>query len=204
MTDPKRRSSIPVLRVIGAAFVIVALITAGAMLVAGRRALALFESRTTVTHAAVVQRLQAVARLVTTEATVRDVVTYQNTWLGSTKRSLVIVTGKAMVGIDLQPPPPITIDERARRIAIVLPRARLLGVDITELRTYDERRGIWNPFRPADRDTIYLLARRQLESAAAELEVLAHADESARRFAEGLFAAEGYTVSVTLAGDREN
>lgn len=204
MTDPKLRPSRSVLRVIAAAALAVALIVAAGMLLTGRRVLSLFEGRTAITHAAVVQRLTAVARLVTTEAMVRDVVTYQNTWLGSTKRSLVIVTGKAMVGLDLAPPPPVTIDPGARRIGIVLPRARLLGVDITELRTYDERRGIWNPFRPADRDTIYQLARRQLESAAADLEVLAHAEENARRFIEGLFAAEGYTVSVTFAGDREN
>jgi hypothetical protein len=71
-------------------------------------------------------------------------------------------------------------------------------VDILELRTYDESRGIWNPFHPADRDTIYLLARRQLASAATDLAVLRYAEESARRFLVGLFAADGYAVEVSF------
>jgi hypothetical protein len=160
----------------------------------------LFPAHTTISESAVIDRLDAVAKLITTEAMVRDVVTYENTWLGSTKRSLVIVTGKTLVGLDLlQTRPRIAIRQSDRRITMVLPHARLLGVDIVELRTYDERRGLWNPFHPADRDTIYQLARRQLASAALDLAVVAHAEESARRFLIGLFATDGYTVEVTFA-----
>lgn len=147
----------------------------------------------------VIERLDAVAKLITTEATVRDVITYENTRLGSTKRSLVIVTGKTLVGLDLRTPPRINIRQRDRHLTLVLPHARLLGVDIVALRTYDESRGLWNPFRPSDRDTIYQLARRQLASAALDLAVVTHAEESARRFLIGLFATDGYTVEVTFA-----
>src|SRR5665213_1134733 len=45
-------------------------------------------SDTNVSHDVVVSQLRAVAKLVSSEATVRDVVTYENTWYGSTKRSL--------------------------------------------------------------------------------------------------------------------
>jgi hypothetical protein len=72
-------------------------------------------------------------------------------------------------------------------------------VDIVELRTYDESRGLWNPFHPSDRDTIYQLARRQLASAAHDLAVVTHAEESARRFLTSLFATDGYSVEVTFA-----
>lgn len=147
----------------------------------------------------VIERLDAVAKLITTEATVRDVITYENTRLGSTKRSLVIVTGKTLVGLDLRTPPRINIRQRDRHLTLVLPHARLLGVDIVALRTYDESRGLWNPFRPSDRDTIYQLARRQLASAALDLAVVTHAEESPRRFLIGLFATDGYTVEVTFA-----
>jgi hypothetical protein len=160
----------------------------------------LFPAHTTMSESAVIERLDAVAKLITTEATVRDVITYQNTWLGSTKRSLVIVTGKTLVGLDLEPRPRIAIRQRDRHITLALPHARLLGVDILEFRTYDESRGLWNPFHPADRDTIYQVARRQLASTALDLAVVAHAEESARRFLVGLFAADGYSVEVRFVG----
>jgi hypothetical protein len=74
----------------------------------------------------------------------------------------------------------------------------VLGVEITQLRTYDEQSGLWNPFRPADRDTIFHLARRQLTATARELEVREHAEESARRLLEAMVSAEGYTTEVTF------
>jgi hypothetical protein len=155
--------------------------------------------RTTLEQSVVVDRVVAVAKLITSEAMLRDVVTYENTSLGSTKRSLVIVTGKAMVGIDLARPPEVSIDAAERRISLTLPHARLLGIDITQMNTYDESRGLWNPFHPADRDTIFTLARRQLTHAAADLDVIHHAEESARTLLNGLFAQEGYTVDVSFA-----
>jgi hypothetical protein len=152
--------------------------------------------QTTISHAVVVSRLEAVSKLVTSESTIRDVVVYQNTRLGSTKRSLVVVTGKAMVGLDLAKSAGIDIDEQGRRITIRVPRAELIGIDIMDLKTYDETRGLWNPFHPSDRDTVLQLARQRLQHAAVDLAVREHAEESARRLLAGLFAADGYTVDV--------
>jgi len=152
--------------------------------------------RTTISHAVVVARMEAVSKLVTSETTIRDVVVYENTRLGSTKRALVVVTGKALVGIDLAANTAIDIDEAGKRITIRVPRARLVGLDIIDLKTYDEDRGLWNPFRPADRDTILLLARQRLRSAAADLSVREHAEESARRLLTSLFSPDGYAVDV--------
>jgi hypothetical protein len=139
-----------------------------------------------------------VAQLVTSETTVRDVVVYENRRLGSTKRSLIVVTGKVMAGIDLDAGTQVDLDHSERRVRILLPPAKVLTVEVTQLRTYDERSGLWNPFRPADRDTIYHLARQQLVSAAGELGVAAHAEESARRLLGALIHADGYTVDVTF------
>jgi hypothetical protein len=157
-------------------------------------------SETSVTHGVVVERVRAVAQLVTSETTVRDVVVYQHRRLGSTKRSLVVVTGKVMAGIDLDAGTQVDVDHRERSVRVVLPSARVVGVEVTQLRTYDERSGLWNPFRPADRDTIYHLARQQLISAAGELGVAAHAEQSARRLLESLVRADGYTVDVAFEG----
>ena len=153
---------------------------------------------TTVTHGVVVEQMRAVAKLVSSETSVRDVVIYQNRRLGSTKRSLVVVTGKVLAGIDLDEGTQVDIDHASHQVKISLPRAKVLGVEVTQLRTYDERNGLWNPFRPADRDTIYHLARDQLIEAAGELGVTAHAEESARRMLGALVHADGYTVDVTF------
>ena len=154
---------------------------------------------TTVTHGVVVEQTRAVAKLVSSETSVRDVVVYQNRRLGSTKRSLVVVTGKVLAGLDLDEGTAVDIDHAAHRVSIVLPRAKVLGVEVTHMRTYDERHGLWNPFRPEDRDTIYQLARDQLVAAAGELGVVAHAEESARRMLGAMIDAEGYTVEVKFS-----
>jgi hypothetical protein len=119
--------------------------------------------------------------------------------LGSTKRSLVVVTGKVMAGIDLDAGTQVDLDHESRTVRVVLPPAKVLTVEVTQLRTYDERSGLWNPFKPADRDTIYQLAREQLISAAGELGVATHAQESARRLLGALIHADGYTVDVAFS-----
>jgi hypothetical protein len=153
---------------------------------------------TTVTHGVVVEQMRAVAKLVSSETSVRDVVVYQNRRLGSTKRSLVVVTGKVLAGMDLDEGTQVDVDHAARRVRIVLPPARVLAVEVTQLRTYDERHGLWNPFRPEDRDTIYHLARAQLTGAAGELGVTTHAQESARRLLQALIHPDGYEVDVSF------
>ena len=153
---------------------------------------------TAVTHGVVVEQMRAVAKLVSSETSVRDVVVYQNRRLGSTKRSLVVVTGKVLAGMDLDEGTQVDVDHSSRRVRILLPPAKVLGVEVTQLRTYDERNGLWNPFRPEDRDTIYDLARAQLIAAAGELGVVAHAQESARRLLAAMIHPDGYTVEVSF------
>jgi hypothetical protein len=153
---------------------------------------------TTVTQAVVVGKMRTVAQLVTSETTVRDVVTYENRRLGSTKRALVVVTARVLAGIDLDRGTEVAIDHEARQVRIELPAASVLAVEITEMRTWDEQNGILNRFRPADRDTIFAIARRQLAEGAAETGALAHADTSARRLLEALVNADGYATEVVF------
>ena len=140
------------------------------------------------------------AKLVSSEATVRDVVAYQNTWYGSTKRSLVVVTGKLLAGIDLGANPQVSIDHDAKRITLRLPPAKLLSVEISDMKTYDERGGLWNPFRPADRDAIQRMAREQLSAAGQQVQLLRHANESAAEMLRKLLGRDGYTVDVLTQG----
>jgi hypothetical protein len=156
---------------------------------------------TTVDQGVIVERTRAVARLVTSETTLRDVVVYQNRLLGSTKRSLVVVTGRVLSGFDLDRGTEVEVDHEAKVVHVVLPPAAVLGVEVTDLRTYDEQRGLWNPFRPADRDSIFHLAREQLVRSAGEVELARHTEESARRLLEALVSADGYQTEVTFADD---
>ena len=157
-------------------------------------------SSTKVTHDLVVDRMRTVAKLVSSETTVRDVVIYQNTRLGSTKRTLVVVTGRLLAGINLDADPSVRIDSRTKSIAIELPPAELLGVEVLDLKTYDERAGLWNPFTPADRDSIQKQVRAQLVRAGQETELLDHANKSAIEMLRTLLAQDGYRVEVTIRG----
>lgn len=157
-------------------------------------------NETSVSHDVVVSELRAVAKLVSSEATVRDVVTYENTWYGSTKRSLVVVTGRLTAGIDLGDSSDVKIDHDAKKISIVIPPARLMGVEVLDMKTYDERGGLWNPFRPSDRDAIQKQVRAQLAAAGQQVELLRHANSSAVRILQMLLTRDGYTVDVTIRG----
>jgi len=195
MTPAARKA----LLVLGASFVLAVLATVFVARRIGSAVGGMFGAgRSAVTQAVVVERMKAVARLVTSETTLRDVVVYENRRLGSTKRSLVVVTGRVLTGFDLDRGTEVQVDHDARRIHIQLPPANVLGVEITGLKTYDEQSGLWNPFRPADRDTIFHLAREQLVRTAGELEVRAHAEESARKLLEAMVNTEGYRTEVTF------
>ena len=154
--------------------------------------------KTTVTQAVVVGKMKTVAQLVTSETTVRDVVTYENRRFGARKSALVVVTGRVLAGIDLDRGTEVKIDHGERIVRVTLPAATVLGVEITEMRTYDESSGIFNRFRPADRDTIFQLAREQLVRSASETGALEHANTSARRILEALISADGYTTEIVL------
>ncbi len=153
-------------------------------------------NQTTITHALVLEKVQAVAKLVSSESTMRDVVIYEDTWLGSTKRSLVVVTARVLAGINLEKGADVRIDEAARKINITLPPAVLLATDISEMKTYDERRGLWNPFEPADRDKIYQQARQQFQAAAQQAKLTEHANQSAKQMLEAMFSRDGFTAEV--------
>jgi hypothetical protein len=155
-------------------------------------------NETKITNDVVIQQVRAVAKLVSSEATVRDVIVYENTWYGSTKRSLVVVTGRLLAGIDLRDNPDVSIDHAAKKITIRIPSAKLIAVEIRDMRTYDERGGLWNPFTPEDRETIQRQARTQLTAAGNQMEILRHANESAVELVKVFLAKDGYTVDAAI------
>ncbi len=158
------------------------------------------KNETRVTNDVVIQEMRAVAKLVSSEATVRDVVVYENTWYGSTKHSLVVVTGNVLAGINLADHPDVNIDDKTHRITIRIPSATLIAVEITDMKTYDEHGGLWNPFNAQDRDAIQRQARAQLVAAGSTMAIIRHANESAVALLKTLLAKDGYTVDVAIKG----
>lgn len=149
-----------------------------------------------ITQQTVVERLREVAKLVATEMTLRDVVIYEQTRFASTKRVLLVVTGKVSAGIDLERGTEVRIDSADKRITLTLPPAQILSVDVLNVTTYDERAGLLNPFRPEDRDLIQRRIRMQLMEAARQSGILQHADQSAAKVLTELLARDGYTVEI--------
>ena len=185
---------------------LLAILALGALLWLGSRRTSLADrlpgrGTTTVDQGVIVERTRAVARLVTSETTLRDVVVYRNRLLGSTKRSLVVVTGKVLSGFDLDRGTEVRVDHEGMVVHVGLPPAAVLGVEVTDLRTYDEQRGLWNPFRPSDRDSIFHLARQQLVRSAGEVELAKHTQESARRLIEALVNVDGYKTEITFGDE---
>ncbi len=153
-------------------------------------------NKTTISHSVAVEKVEQVAKLVSSEVTLRDVVIYENSWYGSTKRSLVVVTGKLLAGINLDAGSSVEIDEKEKRVTINLPQPGIIAIEITEMKTYDEQRGYWNPFDSSDRDAIFRLAREQLEKTATELSITETAKQSASKLLEAMFKSEEYTAEV--------
>jgi hypothetical protein len=144
----------------------------------------------------VVERLKEVAKLVSSEMTLRDVVTYEQTQFHSTKRTLLVVTARVSAGIDLQHGTDVRIDSSTKRIIVSLPPAQVMGVDVINMTTYDEQAGLWNPFTAEDRDVIQGRIRSQFLTAARQSGILQHADESANRVLTDLLTRDGYTVEI--------
>src|SRR3954468_7148545 len=149
-----------------------------------------------ITQQTVVERLREVAKLVATEMTLRDVVIYEHTRFASTKKVLLVVTGKVSAGIDMEHGTEVRIDSVDKRITVTLPPAQILSVDVLNVTTYDERAGLLNPFTPEDRDLIQRRIRGQLMAAARQSGILEHADQSAAKVLVQLLARDGYTVEI--------
>ena len=153
-------------------------------------------SEPNITQQTVVEKLREVAKLVATEMTLRDVVIYEQTRLMSTKKVLLVVTGRVSAGIDMEHGTEVRIDSNDKRITVTLPPAQILSVDVLNVTTYDERAGLFNPFTPEDRDLIQRRIRGQLMAAARQSGILEHADQSAAKVLTELLARDGYTVEI--------
>jgi len=148
-----------------------------------------------ISHELVLERLRDVAKLVGSEMVLRDVVIYEQTRFRSTKRALLVATGRISAGINLRRAA-VEIDSGAKRVLVTLPPAEILSVEVLTVTTYDEQRGLLNPFTADDRDLIQDRIRRQLKETARQSGILQHADRSAAKALEDFLKLDGYTVEI--------
>ena len=195
-TPPPRRSALRWALV--AAVVVLVLLVPVFLLRSASSVLGRFgqPSEPNISQQTVVEKLREVAKLVATEMTLRDVVIYEQTRLMSTKKVLLVVTGRVSAGIDMEHGTEVRIDSTDKRITVTLPPAQILSVDVLNVTTYDERAGLLNPFTPEDRDLIQRRIRGQLMAAARQSGILEHADQSAAKVLTELLARDGYTVEI--------
>jgi hypothetical protein len=106
------------------------------------------------------------------------------------------VTGKVLAGIVIDSTTHVHVNEETRTISLDIPHARVLDVVVMHMQTYDERSGLWNPFRPSDRDSIFDHVRAQLAHTADDMGVVGHADSSALALFQTLLSVPGYSVNV--------
>lgn len=181
------------------AVALVALALAGWWAVRRAIARATREAPPRVTHETVLEQVRAVARLATAEATVRDVVTVEQTRWFATKSALLVVTGRVQAGMDLgRDSAQVRVDDATRRIEVLLPPADLLTAEVLDVRTYSERAGWLNPWRPADRDALQREVRSQVVRAGRAAGLLELADRNAAAFLQTLLQRDGYTVTVRV------
>lgn len=151
---------------------------------------------TRVEQSVVIEQIQKVAKLVTSEVTLRDVMVYENTWYGSTKRSLTVITAKVLAGVNLESGTSVNIDEQSKKITITLPQPIILSTEITDIKTYDEQSGLWNPFKAEDKDKIFRLAREKINNTANELSLTKNSQQNLTELLQTLFNTNGYSVEI--------
>jgi hypothetical protein len=103
-----------------------------------------------------------------------------------------------LAGINLDKGADVKIDEAARKLHITLPNAGIIAVEVLEMKTYDEQRGLWNAFEAADRDRIFQQARQQIEAAGKEARLAERANQSAKQMLETMFSRDGYQAEVSF------
>ncbi len=151
---------------------------------------------TRVEQSVVIEKIQKVAKLVTSEVTLRDVMVYENTWYGSTKRSLTVITAKVLAGVNLESGTSVNIDEQSKKITITLPQPTILSTEITDIKTYDEQSGLWNPFKVEDKDKIFRLAREKINNTANELSLTKSSQQNLTELLQTMFQTNGYSVEI--------
>ena len=122
---------------------------------------------------------------------------YSTTWQGSTKSLELRANAVVKAGFDLNEGVEFTVDEPARLVRVVFPRARILSLDLSPPEAVSLSDGWWNKVGPDDYTAAARGLRGEAERQAAASDITARVETWLQRHAANA-APPGWTVEVTL------
>lgn len=127
-----------------------------------------FTPEITVNNTVVLQQQTSILELATVRQTFRHEYSWENEWLGSTKKILIAGTIEAKAGFDLRKK--FKIDVTEDRALVYLPAPQILSVEPTGDYKFEDEHGVWNWVNADDRSRalgdFQQSARRYAEQAA--------------------------------------
>lgn len=136
----------------------------------------------------VIESAAPVMELVTLQKKVLVRYLWNHTWMHSTKTFELEADVTAKVGFDLSEPFRIEIDPRTMAVTAILPKPKLLSVEIGDLRIIKDEDGLWNKLTAEDREGAFrglqAEARRKTDTPAVLNEAVQEADKRFRGLLE--------------------
>lgn len=175
----------------------------------------IIEVEKVVTGEAMQEKLRAAGELVTAEYASTEAGSYvtrraaelfgQGVAVPSSRTNfLYCYEGTIRAGVDFSG---VTVekDDELKQITVRLPKAKIISSELAadSFRYLDDRTGVFNPIAVPSMEGISPILKENVEKRAVESGLLTRADEQARgmmrSLVEGVFGADGYTVSVESA-----
>jgi hypothetical protein len=124
-----------------------------------------FTPRVMIDETVVIQEVAPIAEIAVVERPMLVEYRWTHTWLGSTKTLHMQGTFVAKAGFNLREPFTIRINRTSREVSTILPKPRLLSLEMTTYRILEDEGGWWNAISNTDRETAVMqlteTARRQ-------------------------------------------
>jgi len=155
--------------------------------------------RVTVGQHTIVEQQNSVLELVTLEKAVTKRRKLDNTWLQSTKTLEVECDLVVRAGFDLTQPFVIELKGDGSALSVSLPPARILGVDLRDVRFLRDEDGFWNKLTPADREAALRELRESVELEARNSDLPQSARELAEKRLSELLSMPGRTITFESA-----
>jgi hypothetical protein len=121
----------------------------------------------TVTNTVVFQETKPIAELALASRALTVESSYTHEWLGSTKTLTLSGQFLAKAGFDLNAGFQVNVQDKPRRIQIILPPPKLLSCEMTNAGTVSEDNGWWNRISAEDRDADWNSLRDEAKREAA-------------------------------------
>ena len=136
---------------------------------------------TEISSHSIVERIERVFKVVTAEGHFSEIYDYSNTShlftiIPSTKKALVIVNAKVMMGYDFKKMK-IEVDEASKQIKILeFPKAEILSIE-PDLKYYNLENGIFNKFDNQDLTKLQAEAKQKITESVAKSDLPAIAEK---------------------------